>query len=160
MSRGGVWGRVVWGGCVRKMRGEGQGSGEGGGWDGDRQRNRQVNAHRFVKTQAGKRSPNPSFLVRISSGWVRGFPREGVGAQKFGMSLEIRETKLFGGISQDFAGISRRCPKSLRKKKSVFNFQALKSGVEKLTRSSLQGVSSRTPFLLVKMRVLQADLSS
>ena len=31
------------------------------------------------------------------------------------MSLENREIKLFGGISRDFAGISQRRPKSLRK---------------------------------------------
>ena len=35
--------------------------------------------------------------------WGRGLPCEGVGAKKFGMSLETRETKLFGGIFQDFA---------------------------------------------------------
>ena len=32
------------------------------------------------------------------------------------MSLEAREIKLLGGIFRDFAGISRRCPKSLRTK--------------------------------------------
>ena len=35
------------------------------------------------------------------------------------------KSNFFGGISRDFAGISQRCPKSLRKKKSVFNFRSL-----------------------------------
>ena len=34
------------------------------------------------------------------------------------------------------------------------------SGLEELTRSSLEGVSNRAPFLLIKMGVLQADFSS
>ena len=44
-----------------------------------------------------------------------------MGAKKFGMSSKPREIKLFGGISRDFAGISRNCPKSLRIK-SLFSF--------------------------------------
>ena len=39
--------------------------------------------------------------------WGGGLSREGVGAKKFGMSLETQENKLFGGMSWDFAGISR-----------------------------------------------------
>ena len=35
----------------------------------------------------------------------------------------------FGGISQDFAGIFRRCPKTLRK--IVFNCRSLFPGVKK-----------------------------
>ena len=63
----------------------------------------------WATNQARKRNPVLNFLVRIFSG---GVPREGVGAKKLGMSLETRETKLFFcGISRDFAGISRRCPK-------------------------------------------------
>ena len=42
--------------------------------------------------------------------------REGVGAKKFGMSSKPGKANVLGGISRDFAGISRRCPKSLRKK--------------------------------------------
>ena len=41
------------------------------------------------------------------------------GPKSFGMSLETREIKLFGGISRDFAGISRRCANCFRKKASV-----------------------------------------
>ena len=45
----------------------------------------------------------------------RGLPHEEVGAKKFGMSLETKEINFFGGISRDFAGISRRNPENLRK---------------------------------------------
>ena len=48
--------------------------------------------------------------------WGGGLPREGVGAKKFGISSKPRESNFFGGISRDFAGISRKRPKSLRKK--------------------------------------------
>ena len=56
----------------------------------------------------------------------------GVGAKKFGMSLETREIKpfFFGGISRDLAGISRDIPKSLSKKKLVFNsFRGFEKGL-------------------------------
>ena len=39
--------------------------------------------------------------------WGGVLPREGVGAKKFGMFLETQKTKLLGGISRDFAGISQ-----------------------------------------------------
>ena len=53
---------------------------------------------------------------------AKGLPCEGVGAKKFGMSLDSKPGKsnFLGGISRLIAGISRRCPKSL-KKKFVFN---------------------------------------
>ena len=44
--------------------------------------------------------------------WGSDLPREGVGAKKFGMSLETRKSNFLGGLSWDFAGISRRCLKS------------------------------------------------
>ena len=47
--------------------------------------------------------------------WGGGLPREGMGAKKFGMSLETREAKLFWrDIPGFFAGMSQRVPKSLR----------------------------------------------
>ena len=61
-------------------------------------------------------NPNPNLLVRFFGQWGRG---ERVGAKKFDTSLETREIKLLGGISRDFAGISRGCPKSLRKEVCV-----------------------------------------
>ena len=56
--------------------------------------------------------------------WGGGPPREGVGAQKFGMSFETQRSKTFGGISRNFAGISRRCPKSSRKKSLCLIFSS------------------------------------
>ena len=54
-------------------------------------------------SQAREKNTNSDFWVRISSGGVGGLPREGMGAKKFGMSLETQEkTK---------AGISRGCPR-------------------------------------------------
>ena len=72
-----------------------------------------------------KKEPKPKLFGPDIFGWGGGLPREGVGAKKFGMSLETREIKLFGGISRDFAGISRGRPKSLRKRKFGFNFRSL-----------------------------------
>ena len=42
-----------------------------------------------------KRDPKPKLLSPVIFWWGEGLPREGVGAKKFGMSLETRETKLF-----------------------------------------------------------------
>ena len=57
--------------------------------------------------------------------WGRGLPCEGVGAKKFGMSLETREIKLFGrdipGFCQDIPG----APEKFEKKKFGFNFWPL-----------------------------------
>ena len=66
-----------------------------------------------------KNEPKPKLVGPDIFGRGGGLPREGVGAKKFGMSLETREVQFFfGGISLDFAGISQGCPKSLRKKGS------------------------------------------
>ena len=46
------------------------------------------------------------------------------GVKKFGMSVETTESKLLGGVSRDFAGISLRRPKSLRPKKVCVQFLA------------------------------------
>ena len=64
----------------------------------------------------------PCFQGRITqtqtfwSGYLR--VGEGVGAEKFGMSLQTREIIFFF----DFAGMSRRCPKSLRNESSCSIF--------------------------------------
>ena len=42
-----------------------------------------------------KKEPKPKLLGPDISGWGGGLPREGVGAEKFGVSLEARQTKLF-----------------------------------------------------------------
>ena len=70
-----------------------------------------------LTTYSGKKKePKPKLFRPDIFGWGGGLPREGVGAKKFGTSLEPGKPNFFGGISRDFAGISRRCPKSLRKK--------------------------------------------
>ena len=67
-------------------------------------------------SESGQRNePKPKLFGPDIFGWGGGLPREGVGAKKFGMSFETQGTKLFRGISRDFAGISRQRPKSLRK---------------------------------------------
>ena len=70
----------------------------------------------LVVFEGKKKEPKPKLFGPDIFGWGVGLPREGVGAKKFGMAFETQETKLFAGISRDFAGISRGRPKSLRKK--------------------------------------------
>ena len=63
-----------------------------------------------------EREPKPKLLSPDIFWWGGGLPREGVGAKKFGMSLETQGYQtFFGRISRDFAGISRKRPKSLSK---------------------------------------------
>ena len=52
------------------------------------------------------------------------------------------QSNFFGGVSRDFAGISRGHPKSLRKKRFVFNSRSLERGLA-LIRASLSKISSR-----------------
>ena len=65
--------------------------------------------------EARKRNPNLNFLVRIFSGGVGFFHVKGWGAKSSVCPSKPGKSNFFGGISRDFAGISRRCPKSLRK---------------------------------------------
>ena len=58
--------------------------------------------------QGRKRNPNLNFLVRISSGGVGVFHVKGWGPKSSVCPSKPRETKLFGGIFRDLAGISRR----------------------------------------------------
>ena len=72
--------------------------------------------------------------------WGRGLPREGVGAKKFGMSLETREGELSWRDSREFAGISRWRPKSLSGKKKahkLLTHQLLENSVNPETTSRL-----------------------
>ena len=74
--------------------------------------------------------------------WGRGLPRKGVGAKKFGMPLETREIKLFGGISRDFAGFSRNPPKSFEKK-SLCSIFGPYLGVQKVTLVTFESLTNR-----------------
>ena len=78
--------------------------------------------------QARKRNPNPNFWVRIFSVWVGVFHVKGWGPKSSVCSSKPGKSNFFGGTSQDFAGISRRCPKSLRKKSLCSIFGPCHSG--------------------------------
>ena len=65
-----------------------------------------------------EKEPKPNLLSPDIFRWGRGLPREGVGAKKFGMSLETREIKLFG---RDIPGCCWR-RKSLREKSLCSSF--------------------------------------
>ena len=72
-----------------------------------------------------KKEPKPRLLSLDIFRLGRGLPREGVGAKKFGMSLETREIKLF---CRDIPGFCRdipEVPEKFEKKKFVFNFRSL-----------------------------------
>ena len=73
-------------------------------------------SQRYPPISGTKKEHKPKLLSPDMMWWGRGLPREGVGAKKFGMSLETREIKLFGQDIPGFPGVSRPCPKSLRKK--------------------------------------------
>ena len=67
-------------------------------------------------------------------------------------SSKPRESNFFGGISRDFAGISRKRPKSLRKKMFGFKFGPLLKGpFSDLNRVHAKGVvlCERTSFCLL-----------
>ena len=63
-----------------------------------------------------KKSTNPNFWVRIFSGGVGVFHAKGWGPKSSVCPSKPGKWNFFGGISRDFAGISRGCPKSLRTK--------------------------------------------
>ena len=58
--------------------------------------------------QGRQRNPNPNFLLWIFSGGVGLFHVKGWGPKSSVCPSKPRETKLFAGISRDFAGISRQ----------------------------------------------------
>ena len=70
-----------------------------------------------------KNEPKPKVLGPDVCRWGGGLPREGVGAKKFGMSLETREVKLFWRDIPDFAVPA--VPEKLERKKLVFNYWPL-----------------------------------
>ena len=74
----------------------------GDGWEND-------------TVQGRKRNPNPNFLDWIFSSGVGVFHVNGWGPKSSICASKLGKSNFFGGISRDFAGISRRCPKSLRK---------------------------------------------
>ena len=67
-------------------------------------------------TQGGKRNPNLNFLVRIFSSGVGVFHVNGWGPKSSIRPSKPGKSNFLGGISRDFAGISRNFLKSLRRK--------------------------------------------
>ena len=75
-----------------------------------------------------KKEPKPKLLSPDIFRLGRGLPREGVGAKKFGTSLETREIKFF---CQDIRGFCRdvlEAHEKFEKKTFVFNFRSLECG--------------------------------
>ena len=68
--------------------------------------------------------PKPKLFGRISSGGVGVFDVKGWGPKGSVCASKPRDTKLFGGISQDFARDIRKVPEKFEKK-NVFNFGTL-----------------------------------
>ena len=65
-----------------------------------------------VRVSGKKKEPKPKLLGPDVLLWGGGFPREGVGAGKFGMSLKTRESKLFWW---DIPGFCRDIPEAPEK---------------------------------------------
>ena len=63
-----------------------------------------------------RKEPKPKLLVRIFSSGVGVFHVNGWGPKSSIRPPKPGKSNFLGGISRDFAGISRRRPKSLRKK--------------------------------------------
>ena len=82
----------------------------------------QTRGDRHVGT---KKEHKPKLLSPDMFRWGRGLPREGVGAKKFGMSLETSQIKLFGWDIPGFCWDIPAAPKKFEKKKFVFNFWPL-----------------------------------
>ena len=66
-----------------------------------------------------KRNPNPNFWVWISSGGMAVFHVKGWGPKSSVCPSKPGKPNFFAGYPRIFAGISRGCPKSLRKKVRV-----------------------------------------
>ena len=70
--------------------------------------------------QTRKKEPKPKLF---GPDYFPVFHVKGWGPKSSACPSKPGKPNFFGGISRDFfAGISRRCPKSLRKQKYVFNF--------------------------------------
>ena len=69
-----------------------------------------------------KKEPKPKLFGTDIFGWGGGLPREGVGAEKFGMSLETRETKLFWRDIPGFCRDIPEVPEKFEKKKVCVQF--------------------------------------
>ena len=62
-------------------------------------------------TSGTKKEPKPKLFGPDIFGWGEGLPREWVGPKSSVCPSKPGKSNFFGGISRDFAGISRRCRK-------------------------------------------------
>ena len=67
---------------------------------------------------------HPNFLVRIFSSGVGVFHVNGWGPKSLICPSKPGRSNFLGGISRDFAGISRWCPQKFEKKRVCFQFSA------------------------------------
>ena len=76
----------------------------------------------FSSQSGTRKEPKPKLLSPDIFRWGRGLPHEGVGAKKFGMSLETREIKFFGLDIPGFCRNISAVPEKFEKKKlcSIF----------------------------------------
>ena len=72
-----------------------------------------------------KKEPKPNLFGPDIFGWGGGPPREGVGAKKFGMSLETREIKLLWRDIPGFCWDIPGTPEKFEKKKFLFSSHPL-----------------------------------
>ena len=72
-----------------------------------------------------KKEPKPKLLSPDIFWWGGGLPREGVGAKKFGMSLETQGIKLFWRDIPGFCRDIPEAPEKFEKKKFGFNSRPL-----------------------------------
>ena len=82
-----------------------------------------IELHRI--TSGTKKEPKPKLLSPDIFWWGGGLPREGVGAKKFGMSLETQGIKLFWRDIPGFCRDIPEAPEKFEKKKFGFNFWPL-----------------------------------
>ena len=71
-----------------------------------------------------KKEPKPKLFGPDIFGWGGGLPREGVGAEKFGMSLKTREIELFGRDIPGFCRDIPEAPEKFEKRKVCVRFWA------------------------------------
>ena len=83
---------------------------------------------RITHVSGTKKEPKPQLLSPDIFWWGRGLPREGVGAKKFGMSLEAQGIKLFWRDIPGFCRDIPEAPEKFEKKLFGFNFWPLMWG--------------------------------